>query len=37
MTSSNYIKSVRLLLINLEHICAVIFRGFAEVYQENAF
>lgn len=32
MTSSNYIKSVQLLLINLEYICVVIFRGFTEVY-----
>lgn len=32
MTSSNYIKSVQLLVINLENICVVIFRGFTEVY-----
>lgn len=37
MTSSNYIKSVQLLVINLEYICVVIFRGFTEVYQENIF
>lgn len=32
MTSSNYIKSVQLLVINLEYICVVIFRGFTKVY-----
>lgn len=35
MTSSNcdYIKSVLLLLINLEYISVAIFRGFTEVFK----